>query len=158
MATMAAVSASKQHPRPIKKARKAKKSVRFATICQVAIFQEPFGDSEKTWYGTQEYKDFRIICKEDLIAFATSRKVGTFDAIQHCVRGLESYFPPTQKRASEERKRNRLLAVLGQQDLQRLVGASDPESIAFLSGMLSKTSCERAAELGRRDAMVWTEP
>lgn len=146
-------------PRPAKRARMTKKAVRFATTCQVrTIIHEPSNDdAQPTWYGKQEYRAFRKTCKEDIYAFAMSQKVGSFDSNEHCVRGLENLFPPT-KRVLDQRKRERVHVVLGQQNMQRAAGAYEPETIAILSGMMSENSCARAAAFGRRDTMVWVEP
>lgn len=150
---------SKQGTRPFKKARTTNKSVRFATTCQVATFHQPSDyDNHKIWYNDTEYHSFKTHCKRDVIAYARALKqTGVFDSNEHCVRGLEGYFPTTRKQALEQRKRERLHAVLDQQDVQRVTGAEGTESLACLSGFYSKKSRDRAVQMARRDSLIWLQ-
>lgn len=158
LATMSTLSYGKQGPMPIRKTRLAKKSVRFSSTCQVVTLQSSTKEPRKSWYAKKEYSSFRSHCKQDVVAFVRAMKAGSYDSTEHCVRGLETYFPPTRKQACDQRKKQRLHAVLGHQFMQRSMGAYDPESLAFVSNMLSRNSCQKAVEMGRRDAMVWIQP
>jgi len=151
-------------------AKKMKKSVRFSSVVarqaatNITTSQDPDGtasnDTQDSWYARQDYDSMRHGCKMDVVAFAMALKSGTssqFDGTR--IRGLEQYFPPTKKSILSQRKKQRVQAVLGYQlQLQSSLKSSAGEtadSLAFFARMLSKKACERAVEMGRRDAMVW---
>jgi hypothetical protein len=140
------------------KLRKIKKSVRFSPQCQVVTLT--ISRDEKTWYEKQEYVAFKLCNKEDVLAFAKAKKnpAQLLDGDRHCLRGLESYIPPTKKIEIESRKKQLVHAVLGHQLMQRSSGAIDPDSLAYLAEFLSKSSCDSAAERAQTDAKeTWAE-
>lgn len=142
---------------PTKMRKMSKKSVRFSTECQVVT--STWSADKKTWYEKQEYVGFKLCSKEDVIAYAKAKKDPSqrkVDSDHHCLRGLESYIPPTKKLEIERRKKQRVQAVLGQQLMQRTVGMIDPDALAYLAELLSKNSCECAVERARGDAEMWT--
>jgi hypothetical protein len=136
------------------------KSVRFSNSCEVVTIRTTAREAISTWYDQQEYQTIRVLCKQDVVAFALAKWAGAmahFDANRYCLRGLEKRFRPNRLRYAEMKKL-RVHAILKHQHQQRSSGFKNLESLALLSEALSKGARERAIELARDDAMVWFSP
>jgi hypothetical protein len=74
------------------------------------------------------------------------------DFDEYSFEGLEKYFVSSSSRKERaELRRQRTDAVLQQQQLQRVLGTIDPDTIGLLSQMLSQRASEEAVARAQRN-------
>ena len=132
-----------------KKRRLTKKSVRFAEESnQVAFKVASREEFRSTWYDAFEIASFKQDSKLSVYLHYYGGK-------DQCIRGLEHVITPTAAMAQRRARKERLSAVLIQQQLQRDTCTFSPELLRQVSLMFSAPRAEQAFEKGAMDAQIW---
>ena len=135
-----------------------KKTVRFAeeknTINVTSVSQE---DLKSTWYQPMEVSSFKQESKNAV--YELHRVNGDWSKLSkdHCIRGLENVVTPTAAMVNRKNRKERIAAVLYQQQLQRDTSTSNPELLKLISSLFSQPKCEEAVRMAAMDSTVWTQ-
>ncbi|CAB9521250.1 expressed unknown protein [Seminavis robusta] len=135
----------------------AKKSVRFAEENNTFAFKMVnVEDLQNAWYQAREIASFKQDSKNTVYAFY--RANGDYSKLpkEHCIRGLEHVVTPTAAMAQKKSRKERVTAVLYQQQLQRDTATSNPELLKLVSSLFSQQKSEDAVRMAAADSTIWT--
>ena len=142
---------------------KRQKSVRFHETIVIStnkVDQSHEDVQHTTWYSHLEYRSFLNDNRRSLRAAinnklqAQGNKSFYYDSSEHCLRGLEACLSAQAYQQRKEAKNRIVSQVLHQQLLQRVLGFSDPETLASVSKVLSQGSQHRALLLAAFDSRM----
>ncbi|KAG7353770.1 hypothetical protein IV203_003125 [Nitzschia inconspicua] len=111
-------------------------------------------ERSKTWFSRREFGEIKASHKE-LIRRLSNRECIP-DTEDCSVRGLEG-----RSQANSKNRQNiimaGILAVLNEQDIQKIEGRNDPEALAIIYRQYSYHSLQAASIMGRRDEAAIAE-
>lgn len=114
---------------------------------------------EDTWSTKRDLYRFKLDSKESI--FALYKLGGNVEKLEHSneytIRGLENFLSPTIANQQKQARKERISAVLCQQQLQRSMGTNNPEFLRMVSSLASERSSELAVQRGILDAQIWSE-
>ena len=128
------------------------KSVSFASsepeIIPYACTANDSSIKQLKWHTREDYRSFRLNIRRDVLYLSSqvnNNLCQHIDFTEYSFDGIEKFFM-SSNRINEEagNRKQRLEAVLGQQQLQKFLGISDPETICVMAQMLSETAKEEA--------------
>lgn len=119
--------------------------VRFSDKQIVAV------EDVSAWHNTQEIASFKRHAKQCVYHHHTAAASSQEPLDEFCIRGLENVLSPQAAIAQKKQRKERITAVLYQQQIQRETGSSNPELLKQISSLCSTNSCEDAV----RRAGVW---
>ena len=139
----------------VAKRRKTKKSVQFGATTQGPSWHVTKEDDQRAWHNAAEHHSFKDECRQAL-RNVDAVKGGDLTKIdcdnKCCLRGLEDQVIPRDYHMRRKRKRFLIQMVLGQQDLHRQMGTSNPQKLHVVCELCSKKSKDWALELAALDA------
>lgn len=151
--TTFSTSESQGHAHHVAKRRKTKKSVQFGATTQGPSWHVTKEDDQRAWYYAAEYHSFKDECRQALKNVdAVKGDLTKIDCNKYCLRGLEDQISPRVYHIRRKRKRFLIQMVLGQQDLHRQMGMSNPQKLHTICELYSKQSKDWALELATLDA------
>ena len=144
---------------PASKKRKLRQTkVRFSEESnQVAVKVATIEELRSTWYQQREIAGFKQDSKNSIYELYRAQGDLSNMSPDHCIRGLEHVVTPKAAMAQKRIRRERVTAVLFQQQLQRETATRNPELLKLVSSMFSQPRCEEAARMGARDCLVWSD-
>jgi hypothetical protein len=141
------------HEFHVAKRRKTKKSVHFGVTTQGPSWHVTIEDDQRAWYYAAEYHGFKDECREILRNVdAVKGDLAKINGNKDCLRGLEEQVIPRVYHLRRKRKRFLIQMVLGQQNLHRQMGISNPQKLHAICELYSKQSKDWALELAALDA------
>lgn len=132
---------------------KSKKSVSFATADTTTTATTA---STGTWFTASDYAGFKENIKRDVLHLATlhkQRQLARMDRSEFCPTGLEKYTASYNEQTTMKTlKQQRLMAVLGQQILQKQMGVKvyNQEPIQHMACALSQPAVAKAIQRASR--------
>ena len=136
-----------------KRRTKPKKSVQFGATTQGPSWHVTKEDDQRAWYNAAEYHSFKDECRQVLRNVdAVKGDLTKIDCNKYCLRGLEDQVIPRDYHMRRKRKRFLIQMVLGQQDLHRQMGISNPQKLHTICELYAKKSKDWALELAALDA------
>ena len=145
--------------RASKKRRLTATKVRFSEESNTVTFKHVNSDDLKSaWYHPREIAAFKQDSKNSI--YELYRVQGDLSRLRQedfCIRGLEHVVTPMAAMAQKKSRKERVLAVLYQQQLQRDTCTSNPELLQLVSSLCSQAKCEEAVRMGLLDAQVWND-
>lgn len=139
------------------KKKRASRVVRFAESNKIFAIERSFSSDEQKrniWYQPSDYAEIdREILKSLKALEAVNGDILNLNQDDYSLRGLEQR---TSKHIAHLRRLRVCIsvrAVLDQQQVQRKIGASDPETIGDVSRRFSESARTRARELGAFDSI-----
>jgi hypothetical protein len=135
-----------------------KKTVRFAeennTVAIKTVTRE---DLDCAWYQPMEVAFFKLDSKNSVYELYRANGDVSKLSKDHCIRGLENVVTPTAAMAHRKSRKERVAAVLYQQQLQRETSTANPELLKLISSLFSQQRCDDAVRLAALDSTVWTQ-
>lgn len=139
---------------PVKKARNAKKSVRFSRFSTVQ-FRASCSEEEQRlfWNQTEDVANIRSGIRTSIAAMhAVNGSLDKLDSNEHCYRGLEAGISTHIMKLKRSWIKATAQNVMDEQRLQKCMGVYDPDRIALISARASIQARKTAAYLGVLDA------
>lgn len=145
---------------PASKKRKLRRSVRFSEESnQVSVLttSPSMEELRSTWYQQKEIAGFKQDSKNSIYELHRAQGDLSIMSPDHCIRGLEHVVTPRAAMAQKRIRKERVNAVLFQQQLQRETATSNPELLKLVSSMFSQPRCDEAVRMGAHDCLVWRD-
>lgn len=136
-----------------------KKSVHFASKMRVRLCRKR-STASSTWYSETNYQQFKQNAKRDTAAFAVNSHKANQYPHELCSRGLERHIIGAAGLPHENKKAQRIQAVLDEQYHQKLLFGNTEinrreQILAQISQSYSETSRQVALERAANDATIW---
>lgn len=146
--------------RPLKRARRQGKSVRFSSKLVTQTYDDSSFDIENLWYQRHEYANFMQDCRKLLIQTREEASVGLVkeidDGSYRCIRGLEDHLMPSLYVIKRKRKKCLIRTIVRQYQINKNqaggAGPPDSEILRSISTMFSYKSLSSALEMALLDA------
>lgn len=125
--------AVKKVPLPTKKRQRVKKSVRFCRLYNKTYTRHASSeDLQRSWNQPEDYRKIKVEARKSVLQRET--KEGD------CIRGLESFVSEDVRDMRRQWINKTIQSVLVKQDIQKLLGLSNPDQLSEASAAASQPS------------------
>ena len=134
-----------------------KKSVRFSSMSEIHTYEQPYDiNTNELFYSKADYqvmKDDRSCSVNDARARRLSLHGGFREELNCCLSaGIENFIDPNIMWKVLRGRKERVTAVLREQDRQTSSGIVDQEALAYVSKLRSMWAVKRAEKIGVHQA------